>query len=101
MDLERDGRLKELEVEFISIMVDPLPNLTAEVKKYGIRSPILSDGERKVCASYKVNCQSMGGKPGHTFVLVGKDGIFRWFRDYGAQMYVQVDALHDELAKRF
>lgn len=48
-----------------------------------------------------VNCQSMRGKPGHTFVLVGKDGLFRLFRDYGAQMYVQVDALHDEFARRF
>ncbi len=101
MDLERDGRLKELDVELISVMVDPLPSLTAEVKKYGISSPVVSDSDRKVCASYRVNCQSMGGKPGHTFVLVGKDGMFKWFRDYGALMYVQVDALHDEFARRF
>ena len=101
MDLERDGRLKELDVELVSIMVDPLPDLAGEVKKYGITGPVLSDGDRKVCASYKVNCQSMGGKPGHTFLLVGKDGVSKWFRDYGALMYVQVDALYDEFAKRY
>jgi hypothetical protein len=38
------------------------------------------------------------GEPGHTFVLVGKDGTVRWIRDYGAPenggfMYVAVNAL--------
>lgn len=100
MNLQNDRRFQELGVELVSVMVDPLPELEAEVQKYGITSPVASDGNRKVCGDYRVNCTAHMGKPGHTFVLVGKDGIFKWFRDYGGQMYVEVDEVYGEVAQR-
>jgi hypothetical protein len=44
------------------------------------------------------------GEPGHTFVLVGKDGRVVWVRDYGAMehggaMYVPVRDLVAQLGK--
>jgi|GEM_PF-2942796 len=42
-----------------------------------------------------------GGEPGHVFVLVGKDGLVKWIRDYGAEtMYVEVDELYQEVSRR-
>ena len=81
-------------------MVDPLPDLEAEVRKYGTSAPVASDRDKKVCGSYRVNCSHMGGKPGHTFVLVGTDGNYKWFRDYGSLMYVQPEEIYREVAGR-
>ena len=42
------------------------------------------------------------GEPGHTFVLVDRDGTVIWIEDYGAQenggrMYVPPDELTDQI----
>lgn len=44
------------------------------------------------------------GKPGHIFVLVGKDGVIKWAKDYAipdqnSVMYVGVDDLNGEISK--
>lgn len=45
------------------------------------------------------------GGPGHTFVLVDKEGVVRWIQDYGAKenggrMYVPLDELYTEVSGR-
>jgi len=100
VDLEQDGRLEALGVQLISIMVDPPEDLAPRVRHYGLNTAVVSDRARKVCESYRVNCAGMEGKPGHSFQLIGKDGEFKWFRDYGSLMYVEVDQLYQELAQR-
>lgn len=100
MDLEKDGRLKGKKVQLLSVMVDPPSALAPEVGKYEIKTPVLTDTTRSTCSSYRINCQAMGGKPGHAFVLIGKDGNIKWTKDYGSLMYVDVDTIYQEVAKR-
>ena len=45
------------------------------------------------------------GKPGHIFVLVGKDSMVKWVKDYAvpgqnAVMYVSPDELNMEIGQR-
>lgn len=95
--------MEEKEIQLISIADDPLLELAAEVKSFGIASPVASDPENRVCRSYGIgkNCSSMGGKAGHIFVLVGKDGQVKWVRDYDMLMYVPVNRVYQEMSRSF
>ncbi len=101
MDLQKDERFSSLGVEVVSIAPDPIPDLTREAKQYGITSPFLSDAGNKIAYAYDVmKWAAPSGEPGHTFVLVDKDGRIRWIRDYGAPenggvMYVAVEELYE------
>ena len=51
----------------------------------GIHAPLLSDDGNRVANAYGVMRWGMPtGEPGHTFVLVDRDGRVGWIRDYGA-----------------
>ncbi|NIM93575.1 MAG: hypothetical protein GTO18_07675 [Anaerolineales bacterium] len=64
---------------------------------------MLTDSDGKVSESYDVLKWAVGtGEPGHTFILVGSDGLVKWIRDYGAPenggvMYVPVDELTSQI----
>lgn len=80
----------------VTMVVDPLPAMQKELEQLRLapKGPVVSDRSGAICdsyASYGVNCQHMGGKPGHAFVLVDKEGQIKWQKDYGGQMYVEVD----------
>ena len=101
MDLEKDwDRFKALDLELVSIMVDPKDQLAAEVRQYGITSVVAADPDKSVSKAYDALSASMhpGIKPGHTFVLVNKDGQIVWRRDWGfddvGMMYTEVDDLY-------
>lgn len=102
MDLEDDKRLEGMDLVLVSIVVDPLPEVKKEMEEQGIaaKSPVVSDRSKGICGSYGINCQHMGGKPGHAFVLVDKEGRIKWQKDYGGLMYVEVDELLREVAPR-
>jgi len=66
----------------------------------GIQSPMAVDAVRGVSELYDVLQWAIAsGEPGHTFILVDKEGKIRWIRDYGAPdlaertMYVEVDEM--------
>ena len=106
MDLEDSPDFQSLNVALVSIAIDPVSDLSQAVKEFGIRTPLLSDEGRTVSERYGVLRWAMpNGEPGHTFVLVGKNGKVKWIRDYGAPengglMWVSVDVLYRELAAR-
>jgi mono/diheme cytochrome c family protein len=106
VDLEGSRDFQSLDVALVSIAVDPVADLSLAVRQYGISTPLLSDEGRNVSESYGVLRWAMpSGEPGHTFVLVDKNGKVTWIRDYGAPengglMYVSVDELHREVAAR-
>ncbi len=106
MDLESSPDFQSLDVALVSIAIDPVADLSQAVKEFGISTPLLSDEGRTVSESYGVLQWAMpNGEPGHTFVLVGKNGKVKWVRDYGAPengglMWVSVDVLYQELASR-
>jgi len=104
-DLEQDPEFSALGVQLVSIMVDPLDQLAAEAAKWGITTPVLSDGDRSVSRAYDALTASMhpGIRPGHTFVLIDKEGSILWRRDWKGHMeamYFEVKEIYTEVAKR-
>src|SRR3989304_2444383 len=86
-----------MDVELVSIMFDPLPDLEAQAR--GIKSLVATDEDKSVSESYRALEASMhpGMKPGHTFVLVNKAGemVWRWdWPGHGSPMYVDVDEVY-------
>ena len=105
MDLEQDWeRFAALDVQLVSIMVDPLADLEDEAQSRGIDSLIAVDEEKDVSKQYRALEASMhpGMKPGHTFVLVDKAGemVWRWdWPGHGTPMYVDVDEVYDAVSQ--
>jgi peroxiredoxin len=106
VDLEDSPDFRSLNVALVSIAIDPVSDLSRAVSEFSISTPLLSDEGRTVSESYGVLQWAMpNGEPGHTFVLVGKNGKVKWVRDYGAPengglMWVSVGVLYREIAAR-
>jgi peroxiredoxin Q/BCP len=89
--------------EVVAISLDPLAAQAQHAQANGVTLPILADEGRSVSQAYDaLSYRMMGGAtPGHTFVLVGPDGVIRWRADYGGPpnftMYVPNDMLLAEL----
>ena len=106
MDLQKSDQFQELNVQLVSIAVDPVTNLAEDASRLGITTPFVSDGDGHVSEAYGSASWSLrGGEPGHVFVFVDEQGVVRWVKDYaasenGALMYVAVDELYGEVASR-
>jgi len=104
VDLEADwDRFAELDVELVSVMVDPMEELKAEIEFLGIQGIVAADEDTSVSWEYEAMEASMhpGVKPGHTFVLVNKAGemIWRWdWMGHGKPMYVEVDDVYKDVS---
>jgi len=87
----------------VSITTDPLDALKQKVALEQLTTPILSDPGVGVSKTYEANKYGMMGMGmnGHSFVVVGKDGVIEWRRDYGGEpkytMYVPVPNLLADL----
>jgi peroxiredoxin len=85
--------------QVVSITTDPLGEIQQKVADEGIVSPVLADTDMSVSESYHANNYGMMGdsRDGHSFILVGPDGVIRWRADYGGPpdftMYLPVDSL--------
>ena len=81
VDIEkRQAEFDALNTEIVMITVDP-PNALAQAKaQYGIKDTLLYDNSLIASTKYDVLQDSMhpGERPGHVFVLIGKDGIIKW-----------------------
>lgn len=101
-DLKRDGdKLAALDVTLVTITVDPLDQLRENIAREAIEGMILlGDHEARVSKRYQATFISMhpGERPGHTFILVGKDGKILWRRDF-KEMYVQDQVILEPIAK--
>jgi peroxiredoxin len=84
VDLQRDEEFKKTGVVLLSLSPDPLDRWRVEVERLKIDLPVLPDPDNRVAQSYGVMQWAMGPEPGHTFVLVSRDGKVAWIRDYGA-----------------
>ena len=98
VELERNAdRLADAGLTILPIVVNPLADVRAELARFGIRTPFLVDADRSVSAAYGVLGEGMHADlPGHTFVLVGGDGMIRWEMTYPS-MFVETDALLDAI----
>lgn len=88
--------------EVVSIAGNKLDQLRQKVEDEELHTTVLADPTLSLAATYKANQYGMMGTSayGHTFILVGADGIVRWRADYGGSpnytMYVKpADVLKD------
>lgn len=85
--------------QIVSITTDPLDTLQQKVTDEGISIPVLSDPRLVVSSAYTANGYGMmgGSRDGHTFIVVGPDGLIKWRADYGGApnytMYVPISNL--------
>ncbi|HSR23105.1 MAG TPA: redoxin domain-containing protein [Candidatus Eisenbacteria bacterium] len=85
--------------QIVSITGDSLSPLRQKVALEGVRTPVLADPGLRVSAAWGGNTYGMMGMSadGHSFVLVGPDGVIKWRADYGGPpnytMYVPVSRL--------
>ncbi|TMK29140.1 MAG: peroxiredoxin family protein [Actinobacteria bacterium] len=85
VDLQNDPRFRALGVQLLSISPDPVGAWQREGEKLGITEPMLSDVGNRVWFRYgSISWMMPTSEPGHTFILVGRDGRVLWVRDYGA-----------------
>ncbi len=102
VDLEKDSQLEALDVQLVNVGIDSTAALYYEAGRLDLRSPLLSDPDRRVTRSYGVPLTWGAGEPGHAFVLVDKGGTVRWVKDYAVMghnsvMYVKPDELYVEI----
>jgi peroxiredoxin len=87
----------------VSITTDPVNLIKQKVADDGLTTTVLSDPDLAVSRAYHANDYGMMGtsRDGHTFILVGPDGMIRWRADYGGApnytMFVPVDKLLAQL----
>ena len=85
--------------QIVSITTDPLSGLQQKVTDEGLTIPALSDTQLVASRTYTANSYGMMGdsRDGHTFIVVGPDGMIKWRADYGGApkytMYVPVPNL--------
>jgi peroxiredoxin len=106
VDLENDIEFTGLDVELVSIAFDSPEVLSAAGAEYGVGpTPLLTDSDESVSEAYDVLQWAVAtGEPGHTFVLVDRDGKVAWIQDYGAPenrgvMYVEPLEIATEVAE--
>lgn len=84
VELQDSAELSEMKVKLIAVTVDPVDKLQPIVKQWGIRVPLASDTSQKTATDYDtmyIGSMHPGQKPGHTFILVGADGVIKWRYD--------------------
>ncbi len=71
--------------QVVSITSDPIAQITQKTRDMGLSTPVLSDPGLAVSQRYHANAYGMMGasRDGHTFIVVGPDGVIRWRADYG------------------
>lgn len=101
-DLRReDAKLQELQTSLVTITSDSISELkAASVREGVVGMPLLSDSKLSASRAYDALVVSMhpGQLPGHTFILVDRNGKILWRRDY-QEMYVPVDQVLAAVAK--
>jgi len=102
--LGSDARLNNDKVATLSIVVNTAAEWKTAVNKMPElgKETMLIDGDKTVSNQYgMLNLNSSMHKstlPGHTYVVIDKDGIVRWAND-DAKMAVNNDALIEQLGK--
>lgn len=69
----------------VSITTDSADLIGQKMTDEKLSTPVLSDPDLNVSRAYDANRYGMMGdmRDGHSFILVGPDGVIRWRADYG------------------
>ena len=91
-------RFRQLDTEIVTISVDSPSTWEPILKAEGITTiPVLVDSDRKVSKEYGVlnlPSQMHADRPGHTFVLVDKNGKIAWIADYPTMRSTEQEILN-------
>lgn len=106
-DLEKNqSQLRAAGVDtVVSITTDPANLIGQKVRDEKLSTAVLSDPTLGVSRDYQANQYGMMGeqRDGHSFVLVGPDGVIKWRADYGGApdytMYLPTDRMLADLAR--
>lgn len=101
---------EKMNIVLLSIALDPVDQWKDTIDQYRIKTPILSYQDSNTEQTYNLLPYSMGmgRRAGHTFVLVDKDGVIKWRRDYwpsrghmvaGGTMFVEAKYIVEAVEK--
>jgi peroxiredoxin len=106
VDLQNSKEFQALNVALLSIAFDAPDEMMPAKESLGIEVPMLTDSDHRVSQAYGVLQWAVAtGEPGHTFVLVSRQGDVSWIQDYGAAenrgvMYVDPGEIAAEVGQR-
>jgi peroxiredoxin len=81
--IEKDAaKFKAANVSVLPIVMNTRDQIMADMHTYGVKTPFLLD-DGTVSAEYKTLGKGMhAGLPGHSFVLIDKNGVQRWYGEF-------------------
>ena len=99
---QRAADLKQRELVLVSVTNDEAGVARQAAQTYRITTPLVADEDRDMSGAYDVLGQGMHpNQAGHTFILVDRQGVIRWRRDYwigsAPTMYVKPDELFADI----
>lgn len=81
-------------ITVLPIVMNTRDQITADMRTYGVTTPFLLD-DGTVSRAYGTLGHGMhAGLPGHSFVLVDKQGVQRWYGEYPSMWLAPQDLLH-------
>lgn len=100
----RSTDLKQRGLVLVMVTNDRVADAKQAASLYRITTPLVADEDRSMTGAYDAVGQGMHpNTAGHTFVLIDRQGVIRWRRDYwlGSKptMYVNPDQLLADIPK--
>lgn len=78
----------------LPIVMNTRAQISHDMQLYGVRTPFLLDNGGAVSTAYGTIGRGMhAGLPGHSFVLVDKNGVQRWHGEYPSMWLAPADLL--------
>lgn len=87
--------LEKMNVALLSVAVDSVEELNQAAPRYGgFKHPVLSYKDARTEVDYDLLpfSMAMGRRAGHTFALVGTDGMIKWRKDYWPEYGMMVSS---------
>ena len=93
-EIEKNAALFEgLDITFLPIVMNTREQITTDMQLNGVRTPFLLDDGR-VSQAYGTLGKGMhAGLPGHSFVLIDREGQRRWYGEYPSMWLPPADLL--------
>jgi peroxiredoxin len=81
--IEKDAaKFKAADVTVLPVVMNTRDQIMADMRTYGVKTPFLLD-DGTVSAEYKTLGKGMhAGLPGHSFILIDKNGVQRWYGEF-------------------
>jgi peroxiredoxin len=92
---QEQQRFTDAGLTIVPIVVNPVADVRRELERFNLTTPFLIDPDRSVSAAYEtIGRGHHADLPGHSFVLVDRDGNMRWRMDEPS-MFVEPARLVD------